>query len=312
VRAFLLAIAASAALVVPSGSALPRGEVFTLVTDADGISAFAQDGDWIAWSNGFGPCGKGIRVRNLRRGTETRLSACWGSFDGGVEHLVLAGDRALWTVEWGSNENCIGGIVTASVRARRERLLSSWEMEYESCRSSWTSGDGRLLVANGAVWRIDSPTELKRLHGIAALAVGGDRIVARDGDAPGRLAVHDARGRPVARLAVVGRVRSAALSRTVAAVLVEKPSGMRIVLFNPVTGVRRGAFAVPRVTEPSSIAVAGDTVALARGREIQAYDAQTRRLRVVARTARAVYALSAEGRRLAWTDGTHVRALMLG
>src|SRR5437762_360774 len=102
---WICAVAAQAVRAAPSP--WPR----TVVGARGPITAFAQDGRYLAWADiepGTRACAILVRVRDLRRGFQNAVSRRGGETCGSdlpVTRLALAGGRALWfRYEAGNNE----------------------------------------------------------------------------------------------------------------------------------------------------------------------------------------------------------------
>lgn len=136
----VLTVAASAATMDTARiTATPR----TLATASNRITAFAQDGNRLAWD------AWGVTVHDLARRHTTRIS---GRADRGV--LALAGDRVLYMAfDHPSNCGYYVRMMTASVRDPKPRKVAKSDMSFDKCEDHTlprilVAGDGTTLVYN--------------------------------------------------------------------------------------------------------------------------------------------------------------------
>jgi hypothetical protein len=314
--------------------------VRTLVTTKHSIGAAAQDGPRIAWTEPDAlwhrSC-SAVRLLDLRSGATTALTKRHGDTcdsGGELDQLALAGSRALWGMFWAGNSVSGVDALTGSVGARRDIQVGSfmWDNEYDRAGFE-TAGDGTTLVfvvplgsygeghtASGAYRvigrRLDPiPTSIP----FGPTAVGGGRI-ALAGEGGGgahtttRVDLHSASStRLLRRIPLVGSIRSVAVSSRVLAVLVQRPSGTRIAVFDPATGASRGAIAVSEATV--QVSVAGDRVVFSAGKAIWLLETTSMRKVLLATPPVWPIGVSIEGKRVIWVEnsdaGGRIKAITL-
>lgn len=119
----LLALAAAVAR--PSQGRDEGFRVRTLATFRAPVAAFAQNDRYLAWitKRGLrGSCGA-LSMHDLRTGRRTSIRRRCRIGDGDPASLVLAGDRAYWDEQGGSNLTEYAVLMTASMRDRRVRQI---------------------------------------------------------------------------------------------------------------------------------------------------------------------------------------------
>jgi hypothetical protein len=132
----------------------------------------------------------------------------------------------------------------------------------------------------------------------------GGRPVSGD-DLP--IAIVDlATGQPIASIQPQGAPVALALSQHVLATLEQTPLGLRLVWYDPATGVSEGSVALSPAASPEL--ALSDRLAVYRvGRSIRAVDLATARIRILATAAADPIGLSLEGSRVAWAENPNGR-----
>jgi TolB protein len=173
----------------------------TLVRLDGEVTAFAQDGDRVAWSRASAGCGeRAVFVLRLSTGTRVGLPSKRGSRScrefGDVypaPTLALAGPRALWAAYTQSHQETDGYFITAAeddpVERRACRFVLNGGSEDSYAPTLVTVGDGRTLaytlegsslfgkICTG-LWLVDQSGHARQItrQGSTLLAAGGARV----------------------------------------------------------------------------------------------------------------------------------------
>ena len=184
------------------------------------------------------------------------------------------------------------------------------------------TGSCAMKKVGGGVYRIAGRPQAPKLvpgtGAATAVAVSGGTLayiqadtIAKGGrpvsgdDLP--IAVVDiATGQTIASIQPQGPPVALALSPHVLATLEQTPLGLRLVWYDPATGVSEGSAAVSPAASPEL--ALSDRLAVYRvGRSIRAVDLATARIRILATAAADPIGLSLEGSRVAWAENPNGR-----
>jgi len=323
------------ASVAGQGRAAGNAGPVTLVTADQPIVAFAQDGDALAWVGQLEEPGcseegfpsSAVYLRPSSSGPVTRLTKTFCTQR--PSDLALAGRRVLWTEYWHGN-NSYTEVKTAELGSSStgpvERELVG-DADGSGAYFGALAGDGSVLAYSVIVssyggcdpveeqCALESERVVKRVEGRRARRVpgaeGGDALAVSAPNvatvaAYNTLTVRNAwTGRVVTSFPTTGVPRSVALTQTFVAVLVDRGRVRRIELRDIRTGALRRNVAVSR--NAANMSAAGRTVAYSVGRHLYVLDAQTFRIRRLARAAHAPIGLSIEAKRIAWAENVRGR-----
>jgi hypothetical protein len=318
----------------------------TLVSTTQQITAFAQDGGRLAWTDVDARYRARVQILTLRTGRIVKIRMCHGSdchadvFD----QFALAGPRALWETAIGGLTETAFYVKTAALGDRRARTIDSfvigraegvpgripplagrggllvyWE---NSSTAAFAPGSERRQGTAGVVKRIVGrrPTRLFASGPLADIALDRKRIVVlRFAAAGGLVEVRNDKGALLKRFRSKGRPLAVASSGAVVAVLSATGRRHQIRLFSPASGASRGTIGVPASTTPE-LAASGRWIAFRTAEAVKVVNTGTRRVSVVARARmRGLYpmlaTISTTGHRLAWVEafhrGSRIRAITL-
>jgi hypothetical protein len=319
----------------------------TLVSTTQQITAFAQDGGRLAWTDVDASYRPRVQILTLRTGRIVKIRMCRGSdchadvFD----QFALAGPRALWETAVGGLTETAFYVKTAALGDRRARTIDSFVIgraEGVPGRIPPLAGRGGLLVfywensstaafGPGSERRQSTAGVVKRIVGrratrlfasgpLADIALDRKRIVVlRFAAAGGLVEVRNDKGALLKRFRSKGRPLAVASSDAVVAVLSTTGRRHQIQLFSPASGTSRGTIGVPASTTPE-LAASGRWIAFRTAEAVKLVNAATRTVSVVARARmRGLYpmlaTISTTGRRLAWVEafhrGSRIRAITL-
>ena len=330
----------------PAGSharGAPVGNgVRTLVSSAQPITAFAQDGAWLAWMtlSHKHRCTSQLKIRSLR----TRRSVSFPRTGGcaGAWGLAVGGDSALWMADAGyGNTEAWNSFRIASAHDPHARVLdhaffsrdagerpvpasagAAGSLLYytESCGDLGCERAVKRVLAGRSV-TLFAPSTSGRT---AALALNNDRIALLksvfDSTAGSYrdltwVELRSGNGSLLREFQVPGYPGGIALGGDFVAVLTaSRPSQKRAIrLIDVQTGAVRAL--VPVSSGGNSLTASGRWVAFLTGKTIRLLDARTRLLSVVAKATATPLGLSISGRRLAWAEaygrGSRIRGLIL-
>ena len=316
------AIAGALAVAGTAGAAPPRA-VFTIAESSSRMSAFAMDGDTVAWANGTGVFARagGRAFKAVRFGPNVVER---------VSELAVARRRVVYALE---SEGIrtetyvgIGSIDRASpARPTESLLLDQWGVGE---RVVDASGDGEALTYLVRESEEDPAcTEEQRdtgnCFGVFKSArvmrvVGGKASVIRRGDVSRLSAaspdvalvsrdglrveiVRATSGRSLTSLRLTRPARAIALTRTLLAVVVRCGAGSCVEVWSRASGALVRTIPLPP-RSAASIDAEGDALVYAAGREIRAVDLATFADRRVAEAAYWPRELATDGGRVAWVE----------
>jgi hypothetical protein len=329
--------------------AVPRSG--TIASFAGSVSAFAQDGNRLAWirdsASSTAPFPSVVEVLDVARQTRTAI--------GGVRRdatalnpglypvaFALGGGRALLVHLSGGACglcNCDLAVLTASLADRRLRTIDAMKyatdeqapglrvlaagdsgtiLYYERCFSSEDCGAPGSVVRRVSGRRSLDVLKLADDRYPTALAVSGSRFAIADRTAAGKTTMVSIRavrnGVLVAQFGIAALVSELALSPTHVAALVSARRSARLELRDARSGALRRRVQVPR--NASSLSLAGERVVFRTGKTIRLVDAQSGRTSILATAAAIPIGLSIEGARVAWAEDARgrarIRAIALG
>jgi hypothetical protein len=332
----------------PGGTTLQAGTASqakrtprTLFLTKSQITAFAQDGERIAWMSlrVRGKCRVILHILTLhkRRATTFNRIGCWANisdFTGVYGELALAGDRALWKTRTGyGNTETDLDIQTASVRDQGVRRVGELQID-QGAADAPLAGQGALLVFYSQQDALPGdPRRVKRLIGHSAvslfdidraarppidLAVDRNRIAVLRATRHGGTFIEVRAGIGGALLGTFrskGAPRAVAISRRLVAVLTVELNKREVRFFDARSGAPRGNLRVSPYAE--GLVASGRWVVFwtASDNAIRLLDTRSRKVSVAAIAKGRPIGLSVSGRRLAWAEalsrGSRIRSLTL-
>jgi hypothetical protein len=213
-----------------------------------------------------------------------------------------------------------GAFVSAAADDPKDRVACQFALnggtEDSYSPSLFSAGDGGTILAEVDGEHLDSScvgVQIVDAHGRASqtpgqrsagspMAVGGGRVALSTSWPSNSVQLRNARsGRVTRRIAVTGRVKAFALSRSTVAVLVDGTAGLRIELFDARPNTSHGAVRVPAETA-SELSAAAENVVFHAGNAIYLLDGDRRTVRIVAVATSTPIGLSIEGPRVAWAE----------
>jgi hypothetical protein len=315
----------------------------TLASLAGTVTAFAQDGNRLAWvrdaASSEAPFPSVVEVLDVAGRTRTTIGGIRrdpDTLNPGLHPagFALGGGRALLVDVSGGVcglSNCYFGLLAASLRDRHLRHVESMQYESEVVDRGLpvlTAGDAGTIVYYARCFSTDdcggAGSVLRRLSGPrpltifrlaensfpTALALAGNRLALAERVGEGatttvsvRAAAH---GALIRQFAVAGRVSSLALSPTRVAALAQSGGRTRIELRDTRSGSILRSVQVPRAS--SAISIAGNRVVFHTGRTIRLLDVRTGRTSTLATAASSPIGLAIEGTRVAWAERLRDRA----
>jgi TolB protein len=175
----------------------------------------------------------------------------------------------------------------------------------------WSPDGSKIVFVRGPLDEEEGKAEVYTAspHGGSETRLTTTRPV----ESPVTVEIRAVSGALVSRLLPTGNPYQVALSADIAATLSRNKRSVRLELFEPRSGRKVGPVSLPH--NSTRLSVAGKTVVFGSGRRIWAFDARTRRRRLLANAAAHPIGLSIEGRRVAWAENlkttARIRALHL-